>query len=96
MKTVGFVVYMDAKDIRYTNKNMRMITNDPINFIILLSESFVAAKYPVEFRDTMKQRTIFELCELCCDELAHKHFDMIWQFCYKDLVNVKDVIGDNK
>lgn len=75
------------------NKNMRMITNDPTSFIISLSISFVATRYPVEFRDTLKQQTVFELCEMCGDELANKHFDMIWQFCYKNLVTAKDVIG---
>lgn len=94
VKVADYAECMDVKGIKHINKNMRMINNDPISFIISLSESFVAEKYPVEFRDTLKRRIIFELCELCCDELALKHFDMIWQFCYKDLVNVKDVSGN--
>ena len=73
---------------------MKRFSDDPLSFIISLGKSFVSAKYPIEFRDTMRQQTVFELCEMCCDELADKHFDMIWQFCYKDLVNVKDVIGE--
>ena len=64
---------------------------DPVGLIISMGISFVASKFPIEFRDKSKRFVIFEMCEIVCDELTNKNFNIMWESCYSDLVDIKDI-----
>ena len=68
---------------------------NPLSIIIRYSVSFVAQRFPAEFRNKRQRREVFELIEMVADELSEKHMEMIAKPFFDRLVDYKDVVmGD--
>ena len=64
---------------------------EPVGLIISMGAAFVAAKFPIEFKDVSKRFVVFDMCEMVCDELANKNFDIIWESCCSKFADIKDI-----